>query len=460
MHEGTNRTAARHRARMSRYGLIGMGALLAVSGTASARNVLGFQAATPTLRNAGIPTGLSVDAAGAASFVNEQGAGIVKSATAADGSSQFTEDVASLTLADRPLDTATDGQDLWVTLQGTKAIGRKRADGTLSYEARAMTAPARHIAVGQSGTIWFSEPSGDRIGRLITTGPTPALKEFALTPGTAPDDIVALADGSVIVSSRSSGTLVRLNVGLNDQPTTTVITLGATGLPAGALAGDAVSNTWVTQPDTGKVWKVGRGTNVATEVPGLSGVVRPQGIAIDARSNVWIADPGARGLIRITSAGRTLPVYRAAGVLAPTEIAIVPGGGGQPTMWVIDGNQVSHGSLSQSGSRFVIAPGSTVLRSAAGKAVRVPFISSDEGTVTLIVRRGAKVCARITANAISGPGVIAWNGRPGASCQTKGAAAKRPIGYRMELKGEDIDGNAALAPRVNLVVSPRAVKRV
>ena len=50
------------------------------------------------------------------------------------------------------------------------------------------------ITSGPDGNLWFTEHSGNRIGRLSTTG---TLTEIELPKGTGPAEIVAGSDGNL-----------------------------------------------------------------------------------------------------------------------------------------------------------------------------------------------------------------------------------------------------------------------
>ncbi|MBI2684190.1 MAG: hypothetical protein HYX33_02170 [Actinobacteria bacterium] len=463
MHHRITIHASRRRWRLRRLALGALGIAAVAALPAQARNVLSFQGGTPPLQGGGMPNGLSVDPFGTAWFVNTDASGIGSAIPDATGTLQFREELGGLALGDRPVDTAADGRNVWIALQGKRAIGRRRADASVSLEANGLlTAPAAQITVGTANTIWFTERSGtDRIGRITLNGDVATVKEFPITPGFAPDQIVALRDGTLMVSSFSGPSLMRITIGAGDVLTASTIPLPVGGSVATGLAADSKGNVWATQATANHVYRVTR-ASIVVDVKNLVGLVAPTGVTVDARDDVWIADPGARGVLRIVKGTTPLAVERT-GLTAPTAIVAAPLVGGQPPLWVLDGSRVARGILAASGAKFVVAPNvTTTLRATIGKPVAFSILSSDAGTLNMVGRVGKRVCARVAFPIVAGPQTLTWKGGLAGGCTPKrnSAAARKALLMSVEFSGADIDANAIAAPKVNLVLSPAPKKKL
>ena len=458
----------RIRSGANRRSALARGAVLATIGAAVAAttavglNTLTLKTTAPALKNGGLPSGLSLGG-GSAWFVNSLGPGVAQMKALSDGTPTLvSEDASGVRLGDRPIDTTFDGANLWIALDGAKAIARRRADGSYSRDGN-LKGAARHISAGQqlvtpgqsSSVIWFTEPSVDTIGRITLSGDVATIKEY--TPdglrGFAPDMIVGLANGTAIATSASSPRIVRLTPGANDTMNVGDVVWGGTTLPGG-LAADRNSVVWFTQPTGGKVWRAFPNSNQAVEATSLTGLVQPGPIAVDAGNGIWIGDLGAKAIVRANSNAQRVP-----GTVSspnPTEIE-VDGTGRSAVVWTIDGGQVSRGTVARL-STAVVAVSDTSLAIRRGKPVKLSVNASESVNLRVSFLRNGVRCGATERLANQGAGILTF-GIP-ASCVPKGKAALKPVVYRLNLRAVDLDGNVTSAPRVSLLVRAKLVKPV
>ena len=461
----------RIRSGANRRSVLARGAVLATIGAAVAAttavglNTLSLKSTAPALKNGGVPSGLSLGG-GSAWFVYALGPGVVQMKSLSDGTpTLIAEDTSGLRLGDRPVDTAFDGSNLWIALDGAKAIARRRADGSYSRDvptSGALKGSARHISTGQqlvtpgqsASVVWFTEPSTDTIGRATLSGDVATVKEYSPEGlrGFAPDMIVGLANGTAIATSAASPRIVRLTPGANDTLITSDVVWGGTTLPGG-LAADRNSVVWFTQPTGGKVWRAFPNSNQAVEATSLTGLVQPGPIAVDSGNGIWIGDIGAKAIVRANSNAQRIP-----GTVSsanPTEIE-VDGTGRGAVIWTIDGATVSRGTVARL-STAVVAVNDTSLSIRRGKPVKLSVNASEPVNLRVSFLRNGVACGTTERAAAAGAGVLTF-GVP-TSCVPKGKAAKNPVTYRLNLRAVDLDGNVTSAPRVSLVVKARAAKQ-
>ena len=462
----------RIRSGANRRSALARGAVLATIGAAVAAttavglNTLSLKTTAPALKNGGVPSGLSLGG-GSAWFVNSLGQGVVQMKALSDGTpTLIAEDTSGLRLGDRPVDTAFDGTNLWIALDGAKAIARRRADGSYSRDvpvSGALKGTARHISAGQqlvtpgqsASVVWFTEPGVDTIGRITLSGDVATIKEFGpdVVPalkGFTPDMIVGLANGTAIATSAASPRIVRLTPSADTLSVTDVV-WGGTTLPGG-LAADRNSVVWFTQPTGGKVWRAFPNSNQAVEATSLTGLVQPGPIAVDSGNGIWIGDIGAKAIVRANSNAQRIP-----GTVSsanPTEIE-VEGTGRSAVIWSVDGPAISRGTVARL-STAVVAVSDTSLAIRRGKPVKLNVNASEPVNLRVSFLRGGVACGATERAANAGAGILTF-GIP-TSCVPKGKAALKPVVYRLNLRAIDLDGNVTSAPRVSLLVRAKVAK--
>ena len=214
-----------------------------------------------------------------------------------------TEFSAGITASPRGITAGPDG-NLWFTEASGDRIGRITPLGVVTEFSAGITAGARPqgITAGPDGNLWFTEPGGNRIGRINPT--TQVITEFStgLTPGATPFGITAGPDGNLwfaenfgLSSDRGIGRITPLGV----------ITEFKTGISPG------VNNVYITAGPDGNLWftesfgqRIGRITplGVVTEFSNTLGAA-PYYITAGPDGNLWFTLPNIDRIGRITPLG-------------------------------------------------------------------------------------------------------------------------------------------------------------
>jgi virginiamycin B lyase len=192
--------------------------------------------------------------------------------------------------------------------------------------------PSR-IATGSDGALWFTEFTGNKIGRSTTAG---VITEFTVpTAASQPTAIAAGPDGALWFTEQAASKIGRITtagaITEFSLPTAASGPIGITAGPDGALwfaEGASVSN------------KIGRITTagIITEFPVLTAASRLIGITPGPDGALWFTEQAANQIGRITTTGAVteFAVPTAASQLS----AIVTGADG--ALWFIEiaGNKV------------------------------------------------------------------------------------------------------------------------
>ncbi len=204
-------------------------------------------------------------------------------------------DYSAITPASQPY-AITEGPDraVWFTEWSGNNIGRVTAAGALNeYAVPTADSEPAGIAAGPDGALWFTESLGNKIGR-ITTGGT--ITEYSLpTAQSLPDGITSGPDGALwftetnrIGRITTAGAITEYSLpsqgSYPDQ-----ITTG----PDGAL--------WFTESALG----IGRitVTGAITEYPVTGNTVFPSGITAGPDGALWFTTLDGNTIGRITTAG-------------------------------------------------------------------------------------------------------------------------------------------------------------
>jgi len=189
---------------------------------------------------------------------------------------------------------------LWFTEGTGNKIGRITTAGAITeYPLPTANSGPNGITTGSDGALWFTESQGNKIGRLTTLG---AFTEYPITGNSAPIGITAGPDGALWFT-QNFGTIGRITTAgaitefgnSNADEEFPAITTG----PDGAL--------WFTNAGPGAF--IGRITTagVLTTYPVPGGVSAPIGITTGPDGALWFTGVQARGgqpqIGRITTTG-------------------------------------------------------------------------------------------------------------------------------------------------------------
>src|SRR5208337_2211810 len=127
------------------------------------------------------------------------------------------------------------------------------------------------ITAGPDGNLWFTEFSGDRIGR-ITPGGTVTEFSTGITPNSDPDEITAGPDGNLWFTEASGDRIGRITPG----GTVTEFSAGITpnSEPRGITAGPD-GNLWFTEASGDRIGRITPGGTVTEFSTGITPNSRP-----------------------------------------------------------------------------------------------------------------------------------------------------------------------------------------
>jgi virginiamycin B lyase len=150
--------------------------------------------------------------------------------------------------------TVTVGPDgsVWLTEGSGNRIGRIHADGRgfTEYSLPHANSAPRIIAMGADGNVWFSEHNGNRIGRLTPQG---VLAEFTIpTPDSQPRAIALGADGNIWFGEFAAGKIGRIT----RDGVITEFTVPTPDSGPRALAAGPDGNIWFSEFRAGKIGRI------------------------------------------------------------------------------------------------------------------------------------------------------------------------------------------------------------
>jgi streptogramin lyase len=222
---------------------------------------------------------------------------------------------------------ASDGT-VWFTESSGNRIGRMNADGRdlVEYALPNSDSSPRIIAIGADGNVWFSEHTGNRIGRITPRGD---LVEFAIpTPDSQPRAIALGADGNIWFGMFAAGKIGRIT----PSGAITEFAIPTPNSGPRALAAGPDGNIWFSEYRASKIGRIAPDGTIS-EFPLPRPNSGPGDITAGADGNMWFVElaGGIDGLqtdgnrvARITLDGRVteFPLPSPGG--SPTNIAVGP----------------------------------------------------------------------------------------------------------------------------------------
>ena len=182
------------------------------------------------------------------------------------------------------------------------------------------------VAVAADGRVWFTQSSGNRIGRINPDGS--GLAEFALpNPDSGPRIIARGADGNMWFSEHTGNRMARITPA-------GVITEFDIPTPASqprAIALGADGNIWFGEFAAGKVGRItpqGVITEFALPTPGSG----PRALAAGPDGNIWVSQFRANRIARVTPAGKVTEFPLPRPNSGPGDITAGPDG----AMWFVE----------------------------------------------------------------------------------------------------------------------------
>ena len=170
------------------------------------------------------------------------------------------------------------------------------------------------IAASPDGAVWIASTFADKLVRFDPR--TGQSKGFQLELRAHPVGLLADPGGSIWFAASGLGRVGRLDPG-DEAPK-------EFGIPAMLTARSAIPSPWflARDPKDGDMWFTVHSDGIVGRLPrGAQPVhrgfavseiklgpaeLRPDGIAADGRGGIWVAEPGADRLVRISSADKSL----------------------------------------------------------------------------------------------------------------------------------------------------------
>jgi virginiamycin B lyase len=234
---------------------------------------------------------------------------------------------------------APDGR-VWFTEGSGNRIGRMNADGMglVEFALPNPNSGARIIALGADSNMWFSEHTGNRMGRITPEG---VITEFPIpTPDSQPRAIALGADGNIWFGEFASGKVGRIT----PKGEITEFALPTANSGPRALAAGPDGNIWVSEFRTSKIARItpkGEITEFALPRPNSG----PGDITAGADGAMWFVElsgnmdgvqvDGAR-VGRITMDGKVTEFALPEKSPSPINIAVGP----DRNIWYTRGSKV------------------------------------------------------------------------------------------------------------------------
>ena len=157
------------------------------------------------------------------------------------------------------------------------------------------------ITAGRDGNVWFTEESGNKIGRITRTG---TVTEFAVpTSGSAPESITAGPDGNLWFTELSGNKIGRITPA---GAITEFLVPTTSSAPMGITAGSD-GNLWFTEDSANQIGQI-TPAGVVTEFPLPTVSSNPLfGITAGPDRNLWFAEEGGNTIGRLAFAGTSEP---------------------------------------------------------------------------------------------------------------------------------------------------------
>jgi streptogramin lyase len=187
----------------------------------------------------------------------------------------------------------TLGNAIWFTAPEANQIG-KMVDGTTTlYDLPHAQSGPLNITIGPDGALWFTEKTGDRVGRIDAAG---TITEFTVpTVFGQPSGITTGPDGNLWITLAAADKIARLT------PAGVFTEFNVPGLGSWpeSIAAGSDGNLWFTQRDSAQIGRI-TPAGVVTEF--IAGTGAPNAIVAAPDGNLWYG--GNPGSYRMTTSGQ------------------------------------------------------------------------------------------------------------------------------------------------------------
>jgi virginiamycin B lyase len=246
--------------------------------------------------------------------------------------------------------SAYDGS-LWFTEKSANKLGRL-ANGVLTeYTVPTAASAPDQITATPDGNVWFTERYGRKIGRVNQAGG--AVAEFTVPGVGAYPTAIATVGSAVWFASADSAATARLGT-ISPTGTITQLATGATRTTITGITGGPDGNLWVTQVSSywgdsvARVATAGWGSFTDYRLANRS--AGPQSITAGPDGALWFTESNGDKIGRITTGGAVTEFALATGS-QPQQIVASPDG----ALWFTEKGTGKIGRLSTSGALTELA---------------------------------------------------------------------------------------------------------
>jgi virginiamycin B lyase len=226
------------------------------------------------------------------------------------------------------------------------------------------------IATGADGALWFTEGSGNLVGRL-PTGALPGLNNSAIAQydptGSGllqPSRPAPGGDGNVWLSDDSADIVGGMNLGGGIVQTANV------GDATGAIAVSPTGDTWFASTANPELYDVSTGGTVTPFA--LPAGSQAGNLVFDFAGNLWISDLGHKSILELPPGGSPVLSFPVPGGGLANGLAIGPDG----AVWFTDADRKVIGRMTTSG---VFAPSAGYQIPTAGATPNQIAVGPDGG---------------------------------------------------------------------------------
>jgi virginiamycin B lyase len=301
-------------------------------------------------------------------------------------------DVFEVPTANAQVRGITAGPDgaLWFTEFTGNKIGRIPTNVGASTDIREFSIPTANsgaiaIVAGSDGNLWFVEPGGPKVAR-ISPGATSGsqIVEFSVPSGGEPVGIAAGSDGDLwftecvgdrigrIAPSATSGSDIREY----STPSAHSFPLGIVSRPSSLIFG----NMWFTEAGTGSIASISTRAFPPPVITEFSeGMKFPAGIAVGPDGDLWVADEVGNAVHRITLGSADSPFGLPTAMSNPSSIIRGP----DNALWFTESGAAKIGRITTGGTlmEYTIAPSSNPDTIATGSDGALWFTESGANVI-------------------------------------------------------------------------------
>jgi streptogramin lyase len=193
--------------------------------------------------------------------------------------------------------------NLWFTEESGNNIGRVTPSGIFAeFPVPTASSSPFGITAGPDGNLWFTENTGAKVGRLTPSGD---FTEFPVAGGTDLRGITAGPDGNLWFTSEAGNFVARVTTaGAVTEYTVPTANAGPVSIATGPDG-----NLWFTEFTAGNVASVNPSGTTFHEYPVPTAASNPSGLTAGPDGNVWFTESNVNMVASVNTSGTTFHEY-------------------------------------------------------------------------------------------------------------------------------------------------------